>query len=81
MSREQINATVQDIFRDVLDSDTLVIEDSLTAADVDGWDSLSHISIVSAIEKHYGIRFTLGELDSFNDIGDLIGMIEKKLSR
>lgn len=81
MSRDQINATVQDIFRDVLDSDTLVIEDSLTAADVDGWDSLSHISIVSAIEKHYGIRFTLGELDSFNDIGDLIGMIEKKLSR
>lgn len=78
MSNDNIKATVQEIFRDVLDNPALVIAENLTAADVDNWDSLSHISIIDSIERHYKIRFSLGELDSFHCIGDLIAATEKK---
>lgn len=81
MNRDTIAATIQGIVRDVLDNETLALSDQMTAADVDNWDSLSHISIITAIEQHYGIRFTLGELDSFHEIGDLITMVDRKLAR
>lgn len=78
MNREQITATVQDIFRDVLDNPSLMINDTLTAHDVDNWDSLAHISIITGIEQAFRIRLSLSEIDSFNCIGDMINSVEKK---
>lgn len=80
MTREAIKKTVQEIFQDVLDNDTLIIDDSMSADMVDGWDSLAHISIITSIEKHYKIRFGLGELDSLETIGNLLDMTERKLA-
>lgn len=77
-NREHITATVQDIFRDVLDNDSLTIADTMTAADVDGWDSLAHISLLTSIEKTFGMRFSLSEIDSFASIGDIIDCVMKK---
>jgi len=79
MNLDSIIAVVQDIFRDVLDAETLTIDENSSAENIDNWDSLSHISIITSIEKRYQIRFTLSELDAFNNVGDLIALIEKKL--
>jgi acyl carrier protein len=81
MSRDDIKRFVNEVLCDVLDDPTLAINETMTAADVDNWDSLSHISIITIIEKQYGIRFTLSELDSFGNIGNLIDLIEHKISR
>lgn len=79
MAREQIKDTIQKIFRDVLDNNTLILSDDTEAGDVEEWDSLTHIGLVTAIEKHYKIRFSLGELDDLKNVGDMLDTIQKKL--
>ena len=73
---------VQDIFRDVFDQPDLVVTRESSAYTIDGWDSLAHINLVTAIEKHYKIRFALGELQDLNNIGDMLDLIHRQnLSR
>lgn len=69
MEKEQILAEVQDIFRDVLDNDELEIGFDTVAADVDEWDSLSHIQLVVGIEKHFGLHFTSQQITKWKDVG------------
>lgn len=80
MSREEILLKVQDIFRDIFDEDDLEIQDTTSADDIEDWDSLNHINLVSAVEKKFKIRFALGELQSLKDVGAMIDLMEKKLS-
>ena len=62
MTRKELFDGVQDIFRDIFDEDDMVIEDKTSSDDIEDWDSLNHINLVSAIEKEFEIRFALGEL-------------------
>lgn len=79
MTKEEVLNQVQVIFRDVLDEDNLIIEDRTTANDVDEWDSLNHIQLVVAIEKHFKIRFTSSEIQGFSNVGEMCESISKKL--
>jgi len=79
MTREEIFNGVQDIFRDIFDEDDLVLQDSTNADDIEEWDSLNHINLVSAIEKEFKIRFALGELTALKDVGAMIDMMVRKL--
>ena len=79
MTREEIFNGVQDIFRDIFDEDDLVIQDSTGSDDIEDWDSLNHINLVSAIEKEFKIRFALGELQTLKDVGAMIDLMEEKL--
>ena len=78
MTKEEVINDVQEIFRDVLDEDDLIIEDRTTADDVDEWDSLNHIQLVVTIEKHFKIRFSSSEIQSFNNVGEMCEAISKK---
>lgn len=79
MERNDILARVQEVFRDELELDDLVLNEETTADDVEEWDSLSHIQLVVAIEKAFGVKFTSREILSWDNVGDLIDSIEKKL--
>ena len=79
MTREEVLNTVQDIFRDIFDDQTLMIENSTNSEDIDDWDSMNHINLVSAIEKEFSIRFALGELQTLNDVGSMIDLMMQKL--
>jgi len=79
MTREEVLNTVQEIFRDIFDDQSLLIENSTTSEDIEDWDSMNHLSLVSAIEKKFSIRFALGELQSLNDVGALIDRLMLKL--
>ena len=70
---------LQPIFRDVLDDQNLVITRQSNARNVEGWDSLAHINLVTTIEQDLGVRFALGELQDLQDVGDMIDLIERKL--
>jgi len=59
------------IFRKVFDNESLAISESMAAKDVDGWDSLAHMTLIVAVEEHYKLRFKLKELMKFKNIGDL----------
>lgn len=67
------------IFRDVFDDETLIIVPELTAADVDEWDSLSHIRLVLTVEKNFGINFTAAEAASLSDVAEFVELIKSKL--
>ena len=71
---------VQEIFRSVFDDDSLNIDAQTNSSTVPDWDSLAHLSLVTAIERRFKIRFALGELQGLDDVGALIMLIEKKRS-
>lgn len=69
---------VQEIMADTFDVDDLVVTPATTAADVEDWDSLSHIRLIVAIERAFGIKFTNAEIEGLQDVGELVAVIEKK---
>ena len=79
MERNEILKRVEEIFREELEQEDLVLTDETTADDVDGWDSLSHVQLVAAIEEAFGIEFKSREILSWDNVGDLIDSIEKKV--
>jgi len=70
---------VSEIFRDILDEDDLVLAPATTAEDVEAWDSLTHVQLMVAIEKRFGIKFSSREISSFQNVGELLAAIENKL--
>jgi acyl carrier protein len=72
--------TLNQIFRMVFDDDSIEIAPEMTANDVDGWDSLSHINLITAIESKFNFRFTQKELMKQKNVGDLIADIDRKLA-
>lgn len=79
MNREEIITKTTGIFRVVLKNDELNLHETLTANDVDNWDSLSHMLLISEIESAFGIQFKLKELNKMKNVGDLWTIIEAKL--
>ena len=71
-------ARVSRIVADTLDLDRLELQPDMTAADVDGWDSLSHVRIIVAIESEFGVRFSVGEIASLKSVGDLVERVDRK---
>ena len=79
MTRNEILEQVQSIFKDVLKNDDVVLTDDTTAQDVNGWDSLTHVEIISEMEKRFGLRFSLKEMLSWRNVGKMLDTLEKKL--
>lgn len=80
MDTNQIIEQVNVIFIDVLDNDDIRITESTSAADIEEWDSLTHIQLVVAIEKHFKVKFTSSEIRDWKNVGDMAGTISKKIS-
>ena len=79
MDRAAIMAKVQDILRDVVDDDTVVINDSTAAEDVADWDSTNHIRLMVGIEEAFKIRFETEDINKPETVGELVDMIRAKL--
>ncbi len=79
MTKEDVFYGVQEIFRDIFDEDDLNISNSTNSDEIEDWDSLNHINLVSAIEKEFKIKFTLSELVSLKDVGAMVELMVNKL--
>ena len=79
MEREEIFNKITEICRDVFDDSELVVSEKTTAADVAGWDSLTHLSLVSELEAFYGIEFLLDEVNSSKNLGELLNAVIRHL--
>ncbi len=77
---QDILQQVEVIIKKTFDNDDVSITLETTADDVDEWDSMTHLELIDAIEKHFKVRFALGELQSLKNIGDMIKLILKKTS-
>lgn len=80
MERSTMLKEINDIFIDVLDNEDVVLDESTQATDVEDWDSLNHIQLVVAIEKHFKIRFTSKEIQSWKNVGEMMDCIQEKVA-
>lgn len=78
MSHDALYAKLTDIFHDVFDDEGIVVTPELTADDVDEWDSLSHIRLVLAIEKKFGLKFSAAEVGRLKNVGEFAALIVSK---
>jgi acyl carrier protein len=77
MTHDEIRDKLAGVFRRVFDEPALTIGDLTTAKDVEGWDSLAHVSLIVAVEKAFGVRFTTKEVKALANVGDFIRLIER----
>lgn len=75
MKREEIYTKLNTVFRDVFDDSSITVNDATTANDIDDWDSLEHINLVVAVEKCFQIKFTMGEVSNFKNVGEMVDTI------
>ena len=75
MEHQDIYDKLQEVFRDVFDEDSIVIGPGTTADDIEDWDSLMHITLISAVEDEFGMRFTVGEVSTMKNVGEMVSII------
>jgi acyl carrier protein len=78
MEKVQVYNKLTAVFREVFDEDELNVTPQTTADDVDGWDSLSHIRLVLAVSKAFGVKFSASEIGNLRNVGEFADLIEKK---
>jgi acyl carrier protein len=78
MDRDIVKERLDLIFQDIFDDPSLHVSDETTAADVDGWDSLSHVNLIVAVEKEFNIRMTTAEVRGLKNVSDFIALISAK---
>lgn len=79
MERTAIIEKLTAVFHEVFNDNTIVLSDEMTAKDVENWDSLTHMLMITKVEETFGIKFKLKELNKLKMVGDLINTIETKL--
>jgi len=75
MSREEIFERLDEVFQDVFDDDEITVNEETTADDIEDWDSLEHINLVAAVETEFGMKFTMGEVVSMKNVGEMVDII------
>jgi acyl carrier protein len=78
MEKTEIVARLTPIFRDVFNDDALAVNENMTAADVPSWDSLSNINMIIAVEKAFGVKFSIKDVRSLKNVGELLELIKRK---
>lgn len=79
MKREEIVEKLTTIFHDVFKDNTIVLNDEMTATDVENWDSLTHMLMITKVEEVFGVKFKLKELNKLKQVGDIIMTLSEKL--
>ena len=79
MSREEIYVQLNEVFRDVFDDDTIEVNDQTTSKDIEDWDSLEHINLIAAIETQFGMKFTMGQVVTMKNVGEMVDIISSQI--
>ena len=80
MTEPEMYEILNQIFRQVLEDDTVTVTPKTTAQDVDGWDSMAHIFIVVELEKRFGVKFHAAEMEELKNVGELSALVQQKLA-
>ena len=79
MNQDQIYEKLNKVFCDIFDDSTIVVKKETKASDIDAWDSLTHISLIAAIEQEFGTSFSMKEVMNFKEVGDIVNLLSNKL--
>ena len=75
MEISEIFEKLNEIFRDVFDDDSITVTDSTSAADIEDWDSLTHITLISEVEEEFGIKFAMKDVIGMQNVGEMVDII------
>jgi acyl carrier protein len=75
MTREEVYEKLNEIFQDVFDDEEITVNDETTAADIDGWDSLMHITLVGTVEDEFDIKFSVKDIAAMKNVGQMVDRI------
>jgi acyl carrier protein len=81
LTPEGVLAELQPIFQDALNEENLTVTRSSNALNTPNWDSLSHIDLIEMIQRHFKVKFGLGELQELKEVGDLVDLVIEKRNR
>lgn len=79
MNREEVLEKVADVIRDVFDDEDIIVTDSTVANDVDGWDSLMHITLIGTIEDEFDVKFAMKDVVGMENVGQMVDLIMEQL--
>jgi len=79
MNEVGIYSQLTNIFHDVFDDDSIIVTPTLSAKDVDGWDSLTHIRLILIVEKAFKVKFTTSEIGKLENVGGLVMLIKSRV--
>ena len=79
MSKESIFEKLNEVFRDVFDDETIVVNEMTTADDIEDWDSLEHINLIIEVEKAFGMKFSMGEVGTMKNVGEMVELIAQRV--
>lgn len=80
MEKSVILKRLESIFIDVFDLDTFLLTESISADDIETWDSINHIQLVGEIQKTFNIKINAREMMSWDNVGDIIETIKEKVN-
>lgn len=80
MERTEVFDRMNKVFRDVFDDDDISVTDVTTAKDIDDWDSLMHITLVSEVEDEFGIHFQMKDVTKMQNVGEMVDKIQELVS-
>lgn len=80
MNRDQMLEKINGIFKEVFEDDTLVITEKTYSADIEDWDSLAQITLVTAVEDMFEVQFLLEDVSRMQNVGDMMDIIERELA-
>ena len=75
MTREEVYEQLDEVFRDVFDDESITVNDATTSDDIEEWDSLEHINLIAAVEQEFGMRFSMGQVVSMKNVGEMVDII------
>jgi acyl carrier protein len=78
METAEIYKKLNTVFEHVFDDDSIVVRPELSADDVDGWDSLTHIRLILTVEKAFKVKFSASEIGKLKNVGGLADLIRSK---
>jgi acyl carrier protein len=78
VEKSEIESRLTPIFRDVFNDGALVVTEGMTAAEVPMWDSLSNINMIIAVEKAFGVKFSIKDVRNLKNVGELLDLIKRK---
>lgn len=79
MSRKEVYEKLREVFADVFDDEDVEINDQTVSSDIEGWDSLMHITLIGVIEDEFGIKFDMEVLSKMKNVGIMVDMIQEKI--
>ena len=81
LTSDEVLAELQPIFQEALNSPKLIVTRSSNALNTANWDSLAHIELIEMVERHFKVKFALGELQDLKEVGDLVDLVIEKVSK